>query len=219
MAILEGTKDVASSLYDLVLDDLSSGLLAGGQRLKVAELAKRYGVSTSPVREVLRQMQGEGFVEIAHNRGAVVRKVDANTVQNISEVLHLLEPYFVVWFANFAQPEMVAEMEQIQQQIADTSVDDLQRFRKLDTEFHWSVCKRHYNRIAAESWRHYRRALHIYGAKLRISPARFKAIMAEHEALLAAFRDNDEQRANAVIRAHVSGSSDDMLQQMRIVGL
>ena len=45
-------EDPESSLYESVLADISSGALEGGQRLKVVELAQRYGVSTSPVREV-----------------------------------------------------------------------------------------------------------------------------------------------------------------------
>jgi len=218
MNALDQIDSETSTLYETVLNDISSGVLKGGQRLKVAELAKRYGVSTSPVREVLRQMQGEGFVEISHNRGASVKKADAATIQNIFEILHLLEPYFVVWFADFAQPEMIAELEAIQQKILDTPVTDLQTFRKLDGAFHWAICKRHYNNIAAESWRRHRRALNIYAAKLRITPARYERIMQEHAELLTAFKANDVKHAEEVIRRHVAGSGEQMLQQMRILG-
>ena len=219
MQAFDGPQDDATSLYESVLNDISSGHLASGQRLKVAELAKRYGVSTSPVREVLRQMQGEGFVDISHNRGATVKKVDAVTIQNIFEILQLLEPYFVVWFADFAQPEMVDEMEAIQSKILKTPVENLSEFRKLDAEFHWSICKRHYNQIAAESWKRHRRALNIHGARLRITPTRYATIMEEHDALLSAFRANDVQRAVNVIRQHLTGSGEQMLQQMRVLGL
>ena len=211
--------DETSSLYEQVLNDIFNGVLVGGQRLKVAELAKRYGVSTSPVREVLRQMQGEGFVEISHNRGATVKKVDAGAIQNIFEILQLLEPYFVIWFADYAQPEMVDELEAIQAEIAETPESDLVTFRRLDGEFHWAICKRHYNKLAADAWRRYRRALIVYGANLRISPTRFRKIMEEHTALIAAFRANDVEQAARVIRAHVAGSGEQMLQQMRVLGI
>lgn len=210
--------DEETSLYESVLDDISSGYLAGGQRLKVAELAKRYGVSTSPVREVLRRMQGEGFVDISPNRGATVRQADANTIQNIFEILQLLEPYFVAWFANYARPEMVEEMERIQARIAKTPVSDIQGFRVLDAEFHWAICKRHYNRLAAENWKNLRRALNVHGAKLRINPTRYATIMTEHEELLDAFRRNDVAQATDTIRRHLAGSFDQMSQQMRLLG-
>ncbi len=215
----EQSDDETSSLYEHVLNDISKGVLVGGQRLKVAELAKRYGVSTSPVREVLRQMQGEGFVEISHNRGATVKKADAVTIQNIFEILQLLEPYFVIWFADYAQPEMVDELEAIQAKIAKTPETDLVTFRRLDGAFHWAICRRHYNKLAAEAWRRYRQALSIYCSNLRISPARFRKIMEEHAALIGAFRANDVEQAARVIRAHVAGSGEQMLQQMRMLGM
>ena len=217
MQAFESPAEEEASLYESVLDDISSGYLAGGQRLKVAELAKRYGVSTSPVREVLRRMQGEGYVDISPNRGATVRPADANTIQNIFEVLQLLEPYFVAWFADFARPEMVDEMEKIQLEIARTPNSDLQRFRTLDAEFHWAICKRHYNQLAAETWKNLRRALNVHGAKLRINPARYETIMKEHEGLLAAFRRNDVEQATEVIRKHLEGSFTQMSQQMRLI--
>ncbi len=206
------------SLYEAVLNDIATGQLEGGQRLKVAKLAEHYGVSTSPVREVLRPLQGEGFVEISPNRGASVRKADADTIQNVFELLQLLEPYFVAWFAEFSQPEMVNEMVAIQDEIARTPLDQLHRFRELDAAFHGAICKPHYNKIAAETWHNLRRALNVYGAKLRINPSRYASIMDEHDELLDAFRNNDVERASSAIRAHLAGSFKQMTQQMRLLG-
>lgn len=213
------TGDQEASLYEAILDDISSGRLAGGQRLKVSDLAARFEVSTSPVREVLRRMQGEGFVEISPNRGATVKQADANTIQNIFEVLELLEPYFVNWFADYAQAEMVDELQVIQGRILENPISDIMVFRKLDFEFHWSICRRHYNQVAAEIWRNLRTALNVHGAKLRISPVRYQSILEEHDELLSAFRANDATRADAAIRKHVSGSFVQMSKQMRALGI
>ncbi len=211
--------DDTSSLYEAVLNDISTGELEGGQRLKVAELARRYGVSTSPVREVLRRMQGEGYVDISPNRGATIRKGDANTIQNIFEILELLEPYFVSWFAEFAPPDLLDEMEAIQKQIEEVPIADLSTFRKLDGEFHWTICKRHYNQQAADTWRKLRRALNVHGAKLSIKAPRHEAIIAEHRMLLDALRRNDVEESVRVIRMHTQGSFVQMSQQMRVLGM
>lgn len=213
------TLDDENSLYAAVLNDISNGELRAGQRLKIVELAKRYRVSASPVREVLRRMQGEGYVAISPNRGATVLEADASTVQNIFEFLQLLEPYLVGWVAEFAQPDLLDEMERIQQSIEETEITDLARFRRLDTEFHGAICQRHYNRQVAESWRHLRRSLNVHGARLVIKPARFQAIMSEHRALLEALRQNDATAAVSVIKTHLEGSFVQMSQQMRSLGL
>jgi len=108
LALTKPAAEPEISVYERMMGDIDTGALAGGERLKVAQLAERYGVSTSPVREVLRQLQGEGFVEFSQNRGATVRKADAATITVIFELLQLLEPYFLAWFAEFVQPGQLA---------------------------------------------------------------------------------------------------------------
>lgn len=217
MATVEPKADGIGSLYDAVLKDLSSGFLAGGQRLKVAELAERYGVSTSPVREVLRRMQGEGFIEINHNRGATVCRTDPETVRDVFEMLRLLEPYFVAWFAEFAQPDMIDRMVQVQRRIEATPSDDLVTFRELDVEFHDLICQRHYNTRAVASWRNLKRALQVFAAPLAIGASRYRAILIEHEQLIAAFQANDVEAALQAIHTHLDGSFAQMSQQLRLV--
>lgn len=214
MDTFASNNDDEATLYQLVLNDIANGHILGGQRLKVVDLAKRYGVSMSPVREVLRRMQGEGYVDISHNRGATVRKADAGTIRDIFEILQLLEPYFVTWFADYAQPEALDQMAEIQSRIAANPLSDLVTFRQLDAEFHWAICKNHYNRRAAELWKNLRQSLIVYGASLRISQSRYAAIKQEHEQLLEAFSANDVERANQVIRQHLAGSYTQMSQQM-----
>ena len=219
MSSLDPSVDQKNTLYEAILEDISSGKLKGGQRLKVSDLAEQFGVSTSPIREVLRQMQGEGFIEISPNRGAMIKQADASTIQNIFEVLQLLEPYFVGWFADFAQAPMVEEMADIQTRMKQTDVQDQLSFRKLDFEFHWCISKRHYNQVAAQTWRNLRTALNVHAAELRISPVRYQAILEDHDELIAAFEANDATRADIVIRRHIDGSFVQMSQQMRALGL
>ncbi|MDG4674921.1 GntR family transcriptional regulator [Shinella sp. 838] len=207
------------TLFEAVLDDIFSGHLVGGQRLKISELAKRFGVSASPVREALRKMEGEGFVEIHPNRGAIVKQADAKTLQNIFEVLQLLEPYFVKWFAEYAQPEMIDEIAEIQEALRREGGQDLTAFRRLDTEFHGKIVSYHYNYVAADSWRKLRRALNVHASPFRIGPVRLRTIIEEHDALIAALRRNDAQEADRVIRKHVEGSFVQMSQQMRALGI
>lgn len=202
-------------LYDAILDDIYDGRLAGGQRLKVSEIAERYGTSTSPVREVLRRMQGEGFVEIHPNRGATIKPTDAGSIQNIFEVLQMLEPYFVNWFADYAPPDLLDELEDIQARIHALPHSEQRAFRKLDFQFHEIFCRGHYNQTAAEIWRNLRTTLNVQAARLRISPARFESIKKEHDQLIEAFRANDPARADTVIRKHVDGSFVQMSQQIR----
>jgi DNA-binding GntR family transcriptional regulator len=215
---LEDQKPQAESLYQAILDDISRGRLVGGQRLKVSELAARFGVSASPVREALRQMQGEGFVDIHQNRGATIRKANASTIQNTFEVLQILTPYFVIWFAENADDETIEQLAEIQEVIRTTGSSDLYAFRKLDQQFHGLVCERHYNNVAADTWRKLRHVLSVHAAQLPISRARMKNIITEHDALIEAFRAGDPVEAERISREHDRGSFIQMSQDMRALG-
>ena len=63
-------------VYDRIRDEIVAGCLGPNERLKVSELAARYGTSTNPIREALQLLRGEGFVVIEPNRGARVRPID-----------------------------------------------------------------------------------------------------------------------------------------------
>lgn len=217
--MIPGTEIEDATLYDAILDEIYEGRLSAGQRLKVSELAERFGVSTSPVREVLRQMQGEGFVVIHPNKGATVRPTDAGYIQNIFEVLQMLEPYFVTWFVDYGAPEHIDELEEIQAGIKATPHNQQMEFRRLDYRFHNVFCRNHYNQSAAQIWRNLRTSLNVQAAALKISPARFEAIKEEHDELIAACRAQDAARADLVIRKHADGSFVQMSQQIRAMGL
>lgn len=70
----------------LIREDILSGRIAPGERLKTAELAKRLGFSTMPLREALRKLEGEGLVSIEPNRGATVRQLDRSYVTDLFEL-------------------------------------------------------------------------------------------------------------------------------------
>ncbi len=79
-------------VHQAILADILNGTFAPGARLKIADLCARYGLSAMPIREALQQLQGEGIVVIAPNRGASVRSVDSKFISDIHEVRAALYP-------------------------------------------------------------------------------------------------------------------------------
>ena len=78
---------VASALRELIV----VGELGGGERLVERDLAERFEVSRIPLREAIQQLAREGLVEIFRNRGAVVRMLTAQDVEEIYGLRVLLE--------------------------------------------------------------------------------------------------------------------------------
>src|SRR5207245_2981670 len=74
-----------------LLSDVFQGRLRAGQHLVTRELAGRFGVSHTPIREALIAMAGIGVIDLLPNRGAVVRRVTAKDVREVCQVRRLLE--------------------------------------------------------------------------------------------------------------------------------
>ena len=204
-----------ASLYELIREDIIEGRLAANERLVVADLARRHGTSTNPVREALQLLRGEGFVIFAANRGARVRPIDQDFVRDIYEIGVLIEPALTRWFVNMATAEDIAELERIQDLIEENNFADPFRHSELDTAFHTVMYERHYNRHATELWWKHREVLRAVARRFNFTLARRAAIMREHRALIMHVKAGEADKAAELIARHVEGSGRHVLEQMR----
>jgi DNA-binding GntR family transcriptional regulator len=74
-----------------LLTEVFQGQLHAGQHLVAQELAQRFGVSQTPIREALIELAGIGIIDLLPNRGAIVRRVTARDVREICQVRRALE--------------------------------------------------------------------------------------------------------------------------------
>lgn len=83
---LDMAENSAEQATRLIREAILSGQIGPGERLKTAELAQKLGLSTMPLREALRKLEGEGLVQIEPNRGATVRKLDRAYITDLFEL-------------------------------------------------------------------------------------------------------------------------------------
>ena len=202
-------------VYELLREDILRGRLAANQRLKVSELAQRYGTSSNPIREALQQLRGEGFVVFSHNRGARVREVDEDFIRDVFEMEALIEPYLTRWFVGVVSAVDIDRLEAVQAEMEALDFADLGQHGALDTQFHCIVYDRHYNRHAFELWWRHREILGAINRGYPVALGRRAAVMREHRELIEALRCHDAERAAEVVERHVRGSGEHTVQQMR----
>jgi len=97
-------------IYQLIREDLKSGELAPGQRLVEVELAEKYGVSRTPVREALFQLTRAGFVEIGE-RGYSAPVYSEKDIRDRLEVKQALLPAVAAHVASSATPEQAQRLK------------------------------------------------------------------------------------------------------------
>jgi DNA-binding GntR family transcriptional regulator len=200
----------------MIREDIISARLEPNARLKIADLAARYGTSTNPVREALQQLRGEGFVVMEPNRGARVVAIDEDFVRDIIEIEMLIEPALTKWFVTIATDADIAELQAAQDAIETLNFADAGQHGELDTQFHQLIYDRHYNRHAAELWWKHREILRAISRRFPTSLSRRQAVLREHRELLDAIRAQDAERAAEVVARHVEGSGRHIIEQMGV---
>jgi DNA-binding GntR family transcriptional regulator len=210
-----GTSSEGGSVYHLIREDIIEGRLKPNERLVAAELARRHGTSTNPVREALQLLRGEGFVTFAQNRGARVRPIDQDFVRDIYEIGVLIEPALTRWFVGMATEADIAELELLQGLIEGNNFADPLRHSELDTAFHTVMYRRHYNRHAAVLWWKHREVLRAVSRRFNFTLARRATVLREHRELIRLTKAQDADKAAETIALHVEGSGRHILEQMR----
>ena len=89
MAISSKTKNVA--VYNKLRQAIIKGKLKPGQKLVMADLAKVFGLSETPVREAIRRLESEGYVDFTPHTGAIVTKIDEGELVEIYLIRIALE--------------------------------------------------------------------------------------------------------------------------------
>lgn len=204
-------------LQNTLREEILAGRIPAGARLKVSEIAQRFGTSTNPAREALQGLEGEGLIEIQPNRGARVKLVDEDMVRNIFDIRGLLEPYIVREFVEFATAEHVAELRERQQACDDaTRASDYSSFHAANVAFHNYITDRHYNSEAVRIMKQHSAWLNALSRKNPLTLPQMRNSNAEHWVLFDAIEKGDPDAAVEAIRAHMGRSREIFLSHMRI---
>jgi DNA-binding GntR family transcriptional regulator len=196
--------EATALLYKVIREDIVSGRLKANQRLVAADLAKRHGSSTTPVREVLQLLRGER-----------VRPIDRDFIRDIYEIGVLIEPALTRWFVGMATEADIAELEWVQSQIEVNNFADQIKHSDLDTKFHTLIYQRHYNRHAAELWWKHREVLRAVSRQFNFTLVRRAQIISDHRELIAHIKAGDADQAAELVARHVEGSGLHILEHMR----
>lgn len=208
------------SLSDSVSGRLREELLDAtwrpGELLLEADLAVRYGVSKTPVREALRALSQEGWIETVPRRGYLVRRLRVHDVREIFDLRLLLEPALIARTARQANPTEMKELRRIAEQPAAGD-------GKLDGR---SAPGREFHLVAARIARNHRaystvaglmnevRRLHrlLLDVEARSSEPNIEA---DHLAMVAAVEASDGELAYRLMHDHISTDAARMLDAFK----
>lgn len=183
----EGTeRSKLERVYDTLKQRIVDGAYTPGHRLVLDHLARELRVSTLPVREAIRRLEAEGFVDFQRNVGARVAPLDAGEYLHTLHVLALLDGYATAIAAPHVQPGDLAAAREINGRLtAALDEFDPMTFVALNRDFHFVFYQRcpnqHVRALVEEEWA---RLDAIRRSTFLFIPDRARQSVAEHTALL-----------------------------------
>lgn len=194
--------NIAAALRDAIL----AGEYAPGQRIKPGDLAERYRASRLPVRDALRMLGAEGLVTTVANTGAWVSTLSLEDLNELYLVREHLEPLLLRMNVPLLSDAEIDGLEFLVD--AMELSDDVERFLRLDREFHLSALQHARTSMLEETVRglwnrtqHYRRE-----ATRQFFAEHDRSVHHDHHLIVNALRHRDEEEAEQVLRRHIRRS-------------
>jgi DNA-binding GntR family transcriptional regulator len=203
---------LAESLRQKLEEAIAAGRLEPGSRLDEQEIAQRFGVSRTPVREAFRLMAANNLVELRGRQGAIVRAIKAEALIEMFQVMAELEGLCARLAARRVSQAWRGEISEIHQRlVAAGETGDIDLFYDVNQEFHEAIYDASRNAYAADQTRKLRNQVAAYRRRVTRMPSRIADTVREHEAIMQAILAHDPERAHSTMRDHVNLLGDNLL--------
>jgi GntR family transcriptional regulator, rspAB operon transcriptional repressor len=204
---LDRYRQVSPQLYESLRAMILSLELAPGTTLVRSEIAARFGVSQTPVRDALQKLQHEGLVEIFPQAATQVSKIDLASATQAHFLRRSIETELVRLLATKPDAQLVARLrEWVAREMKLAADRDLEGFSQADQGFHlelYQACGQQalYDVVRSMSGHIDRlRRLHVP------TKGKVQRIIADHKAIVEAIAAGTPARAQERLREHLSGT-------------
>jgi DNA-binding GntR family transcriptional regulator len=204
----------SDKLIDQIKQDIFSGVLRPGDQLEEADLAARFDVSRTPIREAIRSMVDCGLLETRPRKGAIVRKLSAKELHDLFQVAAELEGMACrLAAATLTQTERAAILAGLALCQTATEVQDIPGYATANLAFHAAIHAASGNDWLVDQLQQIETRINVYRLMPYEVVGRLATSLQEHSEIADAILDGRGDDANELMRSHM------MLQGQRLPSL
>ncbi|MDD5285842.1 MAG: GntR family transcriptional regulator [Desulfuromonadaceae bacterium] len=198
---IEKHQTLREKILENIRDAIISGALPAGSKVSEPELAERYGISRTPIREAFRQLESEGYLSVIPRRGAVVKELSPKDVEEFYAIKSILEGYAARRACEKFSSKGLDRLQAINDKLAELArLNDIRHFFKIHSDFHDLFIRTADN----EKLRDLITGLVTKFQRLRLTslslPGRMTVSVQEHDKIIEAFRRKDADKAEELVR-------------------
>ena len=188
--------------YAMILEAIDIGTYRPGDRLVESELAERFGVSRTPVREALQRLETQSLLA-RDGRSLILASLDHNQMSELYVVRRELEGLAAALAARHATDEEVRILREMVE--ADNAlVDDPPALARANRRFHKQVHLASHNRYLVQQLDLVYRTMALMATTSLAATGRGEIAQGEHDAIVSAIEAKDEAAASTALRDHIS---------------
>jgi DNA-binding GntR family transcriptional regulator len=190
-------------IYQKLKDKIIDGMLKPGERIIISDLAAEFNVSPMPVREAIKRLQQDEFVEVIPHIGARVASFEVDKLKEILLILTELEVLAAKLATPYIHDNQIKELEELIQEMETALEDrDYRIYAELNKEFHGCIYKAspyHYlHEMIMGLWE----KSAFYRTLFTKSDTRPKESLEEHKEWLDAIKEKNVERSQEILRKH-----------------
>ena len=177
-----------------------------GERLVESQLCQQYAVSRGPVREILIQLNREGFVSLIPNKGAIVTKLSIQDLKNYYDLIAVLECKAIEWaIPNFETTDieiLIKIQDELKGVFPVNRENAVTTWGHLNYQFHHFFWEKSGNVVLIEEMQRIKEKIMRYRF-LSLVVNSFKEFLKDHEKIIAAASKGNVKKASTVMHAHI----------------
>jgi len=193
--------NAAETAYAVLREAIVTNTLKPGTRLRADDLAKKLGVSKTPVREALRKLQAEDLITVSAGNALTVKSISEDELFEIYYTREALEGMAARLAAGNAGQIELAKLRAIHDEMKTPSVNgNLKQLRQLSGEFQLALFRAARNDTMYRLLKHLQEQIRQFGGTTLTQPGRAKELVAYAKALVAAIEKRDGDAAERIAR-------------------
>ncbi len=212
---IEKHQTLREKILETIRDAILKGSLKPGERVSEPDLADRFGISRTPIREAFRQLESEGYLQVVPRKGAVVASLSERDIEEFYAIKILLEGFAARMAAENISEKDIERLEVINDRLWQIAKEgDVKNFFRVHNEFHEVFIKAAGNEKLYEMITQ----LVMRFKRLRLAslsqPGRMEISAEEHRNMIEAFRRRDGDRAENLVKRTATIGADVLIQSM-----
>jgi len=212
---IERHQTLREKILETIRESILKGTLKPGEKVAEPELAERFGISRTPIREAFRQLESEGYLTVIPRKGAVVTSLSERDVSEFYAIKSILEGYAARLAAKLLTDKDIERLELINERLAQLAREgDVKTFFRIHNEFHELFIKAAGNEKLQE-------LIEQVGMKfnrLRMAslslPGRMEISVAEHDRIIGAFKRKNGEEADRLVSRTAAIGGEVLIQSM-----